>query len=346
MRQIIYVKYNRTREERFRLKTEIIREDGTLKVEKTALGEAGAAHIRSFGDKYEKMCGTAPRIRFLKPQFSDDGMTVCFPYLEGETLGDELGARIRDGKIPFAALERAMAFVFPQDFMRQEGQDGYFRTDEAETAPFVPTPEFVSVFGGIPEGSLVRGRTVETANVDGLFENLMISDGRVYGIDYEWVFDFPVPAKFLHYRNLLYFYRRYEKLIKDGLPELFSHFGISGEEQEIFAGMEQSFQSYVHGGGNFGYMKEYEQPVRTLEYLRECEDEVMRVRAWCENLNAEIAERDTTIVKQQEVMRLTNNHVANLDNIITSLRSCADASGPRAGSFRPGRAGAGSSCTR
>lgn len=35
MRQIIYVKYNRTRSEKFQLKTAIVRENGALSVEKT-----------------------------------------------------------------------------------------------------------------------------------------------------------------------------------------------------------------------------------------------------------------------------------------------------------------------
>lgn len=41
---------------------------------------------------------------------------------------------------------------------------------------------------------------------------------------------------------------------------------------------------------------------------------------WCETLNQTVAERDVTIQKQQEVQRLTNNHVANLDVIIADLR--------------------------
>ena len=40
MRQILFVKYNRTRAAQFQLKTEIVREDEVLTVEKTALTEA------------------------------------------------------------------------------------------------------------------------------------------------------------------------------------------------------------------------------------------------------------------------------------------------------------------
>lgn len=312
MRQIEFVKYNRTRAERFQLKTAIVREDGRLTVEKTALTEAGREHIRSFERKYEKIKGINPGIQFLEPEFLNDGQTVRFAYLTGKTVGDALGEEILLGEVPYAALERAMALVFPEDF---EEAGSFAQTASQET--FIPSAEFRAVFGAVPE---MTDRVVAVSNVDGLFENLMISGGKVYGIDYEWVFDFPIPAGFLHYRNLLYFYRRYENILKAGQEEIFAHFGIDSEKQEIFAAMEEAFQSYVHGEGNFQYMKQYEQTAKTLEFLLDRESELYKVKEWCEALKQEIAEKDVTIVKQQEVQRLTNNHVANLDVIIGDLR--------------------------
>ncbi|MBQ1189705.1 MAG: glycosyl transferase family 2, partial [Lachnospiraceae bacterium] len=309
MRQIEFVKYNRTRAEKFQLKTAIVRENGTLSVEKTALSEEGAAHIRSFEEKFEKIKDLNPSVKFLKPEFSNGGKTVKFEYLKGETIGDVLGEQIQMGEVPYEALTEAMALVFPEDFAVSGGKAC------AET--FVPGAEFKAVFGDVPEMS---DRIVKVSNVDGLFENLMVSDGTVYGIDYEWVFDFPIPAKFLHFRNLLYFYRRYENVLKCSQEEIFEHFGIGAELQEIFMEMEMAFQSYVHGEGNFQYMKQYEQEAKTIEYLLDRENELKIVKEWCENLKAEIAEKDVTIVKQQEVQRLTNNHVANLDVIIADLR--------------------------
>ena len=83
MRQIEFVKYNRTRAEKFQLKTAIVRENGTLSVEKTALSEEGAAHIRSFEEKFEKIKDLNPSVKFLKPEFSNGGKTVKFEYLKG-----------------------------------------------------------------------------------------------------------------------------------------------------------------------------------------------------------------------------------------------------------------------
>lgn len=317
MRQIIYVKYNRTRSEKFQLKTAIVRENGALSVEKTALTEAGAGHMGSFWEKYQMIREQNPRIRFLEPEFKDGGKTVCFRYLEGETLADALADRIHMGRIPYEELEQVMALVFPEDF---SVDGGHFSIKEQTGGPFAPSQGFTEVFGPVPEGLEELGRLTAAPNVDGLFENLMISDGHVYGIDYEWVFDMEIPARFLHYRNLLYFYRRCEASVSSAQEELFYHFGIGEEEQRLFASMEEHFQAYVHGNGGFQYMKQYEQPVKSLEELLEAHRKLPEVVEWCETLNQTVAERDVTIQKQQEVQRLTNNHVANLDVIIADLR--------------------------
>ncbi len=305
MRQILFVKYNRTRAEQFQLKTEIVREDGVLTVEKTALTKAGEAHIRSFGEKYEKIRDLNPAVRFLKPEWKKDQKTVSFQYLNGKTVGDALGEAIVMGEVPYQELEKVMNVLFPED------------PDEKK---FEATPEFETVFGKVPE---ISDQAVSVSNVDGLFENLMVPENEncIYGIDYEWVFDFPIPEKFLKYRNLLYFYRRYEKVLNVKEEDLYAHFGITAEEQAVFDGMEKAFQSYVHDAGSFGYMKQYEQPTKTVEFLLDRESELYKVKDWCENLKQEISEKDVTIMKQQEVQRLTNNHVTNLENIITSLRS-------------------------
>ena len=98
MRQIEFVKYNRTRAEKFQLKTVIVRENGARSVEKTALNEAGVAHIRSFEEKYEKIKNLNPSVKFLKPEFLHEGKTVRFEYVKGETIGDVLGEQIQMGE--------------------------------------------------------------------------------------------------------------------------------------------------------------------------------------------------------------------------------------------------------
>ena len=179
MRQILFVKYNRTRAAQFQLKTEIVREDEVLTVEKTALTEAGEAHIRSFGEKYEKIRDLNPAIRFLKPEWKKDKKTVSFQYLNGKTVGDALGEAIVMGEVPYQELETVMKVLFPEN---------------ADAKIFEATPEFETVFGKVP---MIDDKAAAVSNVDGLFENLMVPENEncIYGIDYEWVFDFPIPEK-------------------------------------------------------------------------------------------------------------------------------------------------------
>lgn len=311
MRQVEYVKYNRTRAARFQIRTAIICEDNRRVVEKTALTDDAAGHIRSLEEKYETVRGQNPQLVFLVPEISGDGRTARFSFLEGETLGELLGRQITMGEPPFGAIAEALAFLFPEQSLAGE--------------VFYATSGFEEVFGSVP-GALLEEplRCLPVSNVDGLFENMMLCGGKVYGIDYEWVFDFPIPVKFLQYRNLLYFYLRFEKLLRVTKEEFLAHFDLSVTEQEAFAAMEAAFQLYVHGTGNFQYMQQYEQPAHVpeilLERVHDLETELDKVADWGRSLKEELAERDVTITKQQEVQRLTNNHVANLEIIIKDLR--------------------------
>lgn len=129
MRQIIYVKYNRTRSEKFQLKTAIVGKTAPFSVEKTALTEAGSRHMGSFWEKYQMIREQNPRIRFLEPEFKDGGKTVCFRYLEGETLADALADRIHMGQIPYEELEQVMGPGVPGGFFCGRWAFFHKRTD-------------------------------------------------------------------------------------------------------------------------------------------------------------------------------------------------------------------------
>lgn len=306
----IFTKYNRTRKGKFQIRTSILEEKGTRYVEKAALGSQGSWHILSFQKKYGQLQEFNPSVRVLEPDISRDGMTVRFSFLRGETLAERLGREIREGKAPVEAIEAAMKVLFgvPED----------------QIMPFAVTPEFTEVFGEIPD---ISDSSYRVSNIDGLFENLMVvegEDGRedgLYCLDYEWVFDFPVPAHFVQYRNLAYFYYKYENLLDyEGLEGFLKEFSVSGEMASVYASMERAFQSYVHGDGNQGYLAGYSQKVTTLEELRQADQGLARAKDRINQLQAEVEEKNLQIRKEQEVQRLTNNHVANLEVMIRDLR--------------------------
>ena len=64
MTEVLYVKYNRTRRERFQIKTEIVLQDGEKKAVKAALGPEGRDHIASFPEKYRRLSAENPGLTF------------------------------------------------------------------------------------------------------------------------------------------------------------------------------------------------------------------------------------------------------------------------------------------
>ena len=305
MKETIFVKYNRTRREAFQIRTGIIEENGVRWVEKTALTDRASEHIRLLKEKKQQLRDCYQNILATEVEISQDGSTARFPFIEGETLGEILGRQIQDGTAPVSAITETMNRVFavPEERMRE----------------FVPTPEFYRVFG---EKGSFQDQSYPVTNLDGLFENLMVDkDGTIWAIDYEWVFDFPVPAGFVRYRNLAYFYYRYEKVMKyKNLVEFLEDFGIDGRKAVLYGHMEEAFQAYVHGDSTGGYLKNYEQRIVTGEELKKRDQDFQRAMERILVLQEEEEERNLTIRKNQETMRLTNNHVANLEIIIRDLR--------------------------
>ena len=158
------------------------------------------------------------------------------------------------------------------------------------------TPEFTRVFGQVPE---LEDKSLFVSNVDGLFENLMESDGTVWVMDYEWVFAFPIPLGFLKYRNLYYFYERFKEAFGwDSLSDFLRIFDIGEELFAIYRSMEEAFQSYVHGDSSQGYLKAYQQTITSFETLKDEEGALFKTRDWVTLLQTEIEEKTQQIEKR------------------------------------------------
>lgn len=310
MSELRFVKYNRTRQEKFQIKTQILEEDKTLFVEKTALCEEGIPHIRSFNEKYNLLTSQNDSIKLVKPEVSEDGRTARFAYLKGRTMAELLGEELASGGI-VDAVKRGMELIYD---IKPE-----FISD------FHVTPEFKEVFASAGEPVEVEegGPSYAASNIDALFENMLVTEEGVYALDYEWVFLFPVPAGFVKYRTLHYFYRQFKSIIGEKFGDQASflkEFGIEERLLPLYEKMERSFQEYVHGENQRTYQEDFMVKTKTLTELKQVDRELERARERLSQLRAEIAEKDTALKKVQEVQRLTNNHVANLEVIIADLR--------------------------
>lgn len=312
MKQTLFVKYNRTRKPQYQIRTSIIEEDGVRYVEKTPLCPEGEFHIRSLAKKREALSGQNLKIKVLEPMFSEEAVCVRFRFLQGETLAERLAKRIQAGEPAAAVLEEGLAI--------SPGQP-----DKS----FVPTDEFRRVFGEAPE---IDDRSFSVSNVDGLFENLMITQDGTWVMDYEWVFDFPVPFGYLKYRILYYFYERFKSSF--GWQDIYAFFDLFGMNEDLckqYGAMEENFQTFVHGDSSQGYLRRYQQPVETLDTLLSKEIVLEDLQDKHKGLNIKYAMLEETletkeveITKRNEVQRLSNNHIANLEGMIKQLRHDID----------------------
>ncbi|MDO4267652.1 MAG: glycosyltransferase [Eubacteriales bacterium] len=314
----IFMKYNKTRRENFQIRTCICENEKGRYVEKAALSLAGSAHIESFQEKYRDLVQQHRTLKVAKPEFRDGVNAVFFPYLEGETWAEKLGAEISGGQVPVEALRAAM--------------DQIYDVDEDCRGVFQRTEEFDEVFGyGLSEEELsllTEDTACRVSNIDALFENMLLTEDGIYCLDYEWVFLFPVPEHFVKYRILYYFYEQYSSVMPYmSLEQILEAFDIRSELASVYRKMEYSFQLYVHGENQQLYLGNYLVDSKDLQYVRRTEQELRRTRERLERTKSLVKDRDAEIRKITEVQRLTNNHVTNLEIIIRDLRHEIDEMG-------------------
>lgn len=113
------------------------------------------------------------------------------------------------------------------------------------TDTFIKTPEFVQVFGDVE----LTGEysCAKMSNIDLVPANILILKDRQVVIDYEWTFDFPVPAGFILYRMIHYYLESDGKrrVLKD--RDFYGKAGITQEELAVYGEMERNFQKYMQG---------------------------------------------------------------------------------------------------
>lgn len=252
-----YAKYNRLRAPKYQICTRIVEgRDGKKYVEKKALRHEAREHIARLSENRRKLAGLSGSVEPVDILEQRDG-TITFPFVKGKGLIEDINKNLSDMEKLKAAVEDVLAVMF--DFKPEAYVD------------FVPTKEFQEVFGVETFSLNTKQRIVslKASNIDTIFENFIVEEatGRCYILDYEWVFDFPVPLEYLKYRTLYYYYAKFHGYLAGRISgeRFLETFGITGEMAEQFAEMENGFQQYVHGKDHrYIYTKNYEKPVHNI----------------------------------------------------------------------------------
>ena len=230
--ELLFVKYSVERDEKYRIRTEIVRKaDGTKVVRKVSYSEKAASHVNRM-KHWEEV---------LRKQYEPEGVLInrCtltdkgaeFEFLKGETLESVLDAYL--DKNDFAG------------FMGEIKNYTEKLEDILKPQPFVAREKFQEIFGDISfDTPQVAG---ELNNIDLIFSNIILNDGKWNVIDYEWTFDFQIPLKFIIHRAIvLYCEHRKEKGISG--EQICRMLGISEGEEKLFLEMEHRLQVYLLGG--------------------------------------------------------------------------------------------------
>lgn len=151
--------------------------------------------------------------------------------------------------------------------------------------------------------------TKNTINLDCNFNNFVIKNNKIYGIDYEWISSTETNNKYFKYRILNSFYKKYKDLIKLSKIDYLSKFDISKKESLDFDKKESDFQQRIHKN---------RQKVLLNNYFVDFKDEkvIQKIEEENEYLLGEIKEKEDFIFRQNERIKLTDNHVRNLENVI------------------------------
>ena len=249
---VVYVKCSNDRAAETSVITRIMEKpDGSRYVEKLPACREAGTHIQRMSTYFRKLSPIYGQIGLCLNTCEPDGQRMVFDWLNGKSLAETLDILQKAG-------EQKKAERLLNEYLEQ------VRCLKGE--PFVKTEAFIQVFGD----AAVRDETPASAdgNIDLLLENIMVADGR-HVIDYEWIFDFPVPLRFVLYRILYYYLvsRGEEQTDPEGL---YLRYGLQEEERQVYAGMEQHFQQWIRGG----------EPTVDMLYLQESPGRFSREETW------------------------------------------------------------------
>lgn len=233
MLKVLYTKFSNERSKDFSIRTQILSDsEGKKYVRKQAIGRNAQKHIdkmaeweKALNQKYSNSVFSVNKRVRVEDEF-------LFEFIKGNTFEDVLNKALQDGNAEFA-LNMLQKYV---ENIRTVNQQ----------IPFESTEAFRQVFGEVAfEQELMCGTV---SNIDMILGNIKyVDDDNWVILDYEWTFDFPIPANYIVYRMLHYLLNT--NPFSDVLSQydLFKHFHISDKEKDMYEHMEMCFQQYVLG---------------------------------------------------------------------------------------------------
>ncbi|WP_312833471.1 glycosyltransferase [Sedimentibacter saalensis] len=231
MQKVIFTKYSNERDDKFKIKTSIIKnENDLLIVEKSPLLSEGKPHINNMYKSFKDLTNIYPgdMVKINKCEFKDN--SVQFEFLEGETLEKKLDDLLSIKN--FKGLYELISYYYKVIY------------SISDLKIFEKTESFTKIFGNVnlPYGIM----SSSISNIDIIFSNIIINSNWNI-IDYEWTFSFPVPLNYTIYRAINYYINSSPKRSNLINMDLLKFLGITNEEIIEYEIMERNFLNYTLG---------------------------------------------------------------------------------------------------
>ncbi len=287
----VYVKYGNDRKDEFRVCTVIsTTAEGEKRVYKHSLSTHANTHIQHLAAGRERLVqqfgstGLVPvgcelirgkeRGTLFAGVASRAKDSVRFDYISGITLEDYL-----------SELEAAGEYSKMESVILEYCNKLSSCTDVTE---FRRCVRFDEVFG--KREFKKKYIATDPCNFDMIFSNIVLDNndkekGKWTVLDYEWLWDFPVPVQFVIYRALYYHFRNRADdgfamyLSRKGM-DVFSLCGIDIGERMLFNEMEHSFQVYIIGGAASLEVMQVLMPTTTIRI-----DNIVKIGSYLRNLD-------------------------------------------------------------
>ena len=227
----IYSKFTRERKEEFQIETAIYESDGVRYVVKRPLSLKSKQHVQQMYTIYNQMKNKGNT--FLTDCFYVED-TAVFPFQKGKSFCTKLLESV-------GQKNKEEFYEILEEYRKLIGMFVY------QDIKFVSTENFENTFGKHEE--LGGENAAIQINVDLTFDNIIyLEDGTIKIIDYEWIFDFAVPIKFVYFRAVNNFFIKYSNEVQEFIKrdEVLNFFGISLEK--VYLEMDKCFVKYVYGG--------------------------------------------------------------------------------------------------
>lgn len=253
---IVYAQSPHYRKKRFMVITTFETNQAKLTVRKTAAFPEAQAHLDSTLPKLE-ILKRLNGVRLIQPKI--DKKSLVFDWAEGKTLASQFEKALlnKDEGGMITAIERALALLQQQTVTMHN-----FSSDKAYRA----------IFGGAYNNQLPA---LEVGYLDFNLDNFIFKNKSLTLIDYEWVFDFPLPLDYVLNRIFFNLAGEYSHIFasfcteerplvafadKFFLPKVIvDHFQVTKEKLAPTLVSEQRFQAHV-GQGRPRVIELYKQP--------------------------------------------------------------------------------------